>query len=131
LLYLIFHCKNKKGRILLTKNIRDSGPNQLEAINATLSGQDLFVLVPIGRGENLCYQLSTIIQRVTSVIFPLLSLMQDQVEQLVTGKGIAAGMLNSTVSNPQTSWVYSDLRKNVPQTRLMYYQEFFLPLFQK
>ncbi|KAI7903736.1 P-loop containing nucleoside triphosphate hydrolase protein [Cokeromyces recurvatus] len=100
-------------------------PNQLEAINTTLKGEDVFVLMPTGGGKSLCYQLPAIIQRyerqgVTFVVSPLLSLMQDQVEQLVNGKGIAAGMLNSTVPVSQKKWIFSDLHKSVPMTQLLY-----------
>lgn len=100
-------------------HLRGFRQNQLEAINATLSGKDAFVLMPTGGGKSLCYQLPAIIQSgntrgVTIVISPLLSLMYDQVEHLKKLK-IQAFVLNSEVSAQAKREIYSSLRGNRPE----------------
>lgn len=58
-------------------------PNQRAIINATLSGKDLFALMPTGYGKSLCFQLpAAYSEGLTIVISPLIALIHDQVNQM-------------------------------------------------
>ncbi|KAJ3495437.1 hypothetical protein NLG97_g3399 [Lecanicillium saksenae] len=93
--------------------------NQLEAINATLSGQDAFVLMPTGGGKSLCYQLPAVVRTgktrgVTIVISPLLSLMQDQVDHMKK-LGIQAVAFNGECSAEYKRQVMSAFGERSPE----------------
>ncbi|MFZ7306963.1 DNA helicase RecQ [Avibacterium avium] len=69
---------------------------QEEVINAALSHQDSLVIMATGNGKSLCYQIPALcFSGLTLVISPLISLMKDQVDQLLAN-GIAVDYLNST-----------------------------------
>jgi ATP-dependent DNA helicase RecQ len=71
---------------------------QQEIISEILSGRDVFVVMPTGGGKSLCYQLPAILMDgVTIVVSPLVALMKDQVDSLVS-REIAATLINSTIS---------------------------------
>ena len=61
-------------------------PTQREAINAALVGRDVFAIMPAGGGKSLIYQLLAAMEddppRVTVVVSPLVSLIDDQVENV-------------------------------------------------
>lgn len=85
-------------------------PLQAEVIGNVLSGRDTLLVMPTGGGKSLCYQLpALLLDGLTVVVSPLISLMQDQVEQL-QALDVPAVYLNSTLS-------YTEYGHNVQQVR--------------
>ncbi len=74
---------------------------QEEVITEITSGRDGLVVMPTGGGKSLCFQIPALcFGGVTLVISPLIALMKDQVDALVA-RGIAATVINSTLSWPE------------------------------
>ncbi len=68
---------------------------QEEIITHLLEGKDALVLMPTGGGKSLCYQLPALmLDGVTVVVSPLISLMNDQVAQL-RANGVCAVAMHS------------------------------------
>lgn len=58
-------------------------PGQKEIIEQLLEGRDCIALLPTGMGKSMCYQLpGYMFDKPVLIVSPLLSLMQDQVDQL-------------------------------------------------
>lgn len=73
-------------------------PLQKDIITNVLNGHDTLAVMPTGGGKSLCYQLpALILEGITLVVSPLISLMQDQVSSLET-TGIHSAFLNSSLS---------------------------------
>src|ERR1700759_29208 len=71
---------------------------QREVIEDVVAGRDVLCVMPTGAGKSLCYQLPAAISGgLTIVISPLISLMENQVQQL-RDEGIPAAVLNSSLS---------------------------------
>lgn len=101
-------------------NLSSFRPLQLEIINAFLAKKDVFVLLPTGGGKSLCYQLpAIIIPGIMVVISPLLSLMQDQVEQL-RALGVECMMLSSATSKEEMREVLGAMTKGPCKLKLLY-----------
>ncbi|WP_291973237.1 ATP-dependent DNA helicase RecQ [Candidatus Symbiopectobacterium sp.] len=76
-------------------------PGQDAVIRAAVNGQDCLVIMPTGGGKSLCYQIpALVLDGLTLVVSPLISLMKDQVDQLLA-YGVTAACLNSTQTREQ------------------------------
>ena len=74
---------------------------QEQLIDAELSRRDVLGIMPTGAGKSLCYQIPALLMDgITIVISPLISLMRDQVSALVQS-GVAAAFLNSSLNETQ------------------------------
>ena len=73
-------------------------PGQQEIVTAVLDRRDAMVLMPTGGGKSLCYQLPALcFDGLTVVVSPLIALMKDQVDKLVSN-GVPAGFVNSSLT---------------------------------
>ncbi|MFR8067569.1 MAG: DNA helicase RecQ [Acutalibacter sp.] len=73
-------------------------PGQEDLIDALLRGQDVVGVMPTGAGKSLCYQVPALLMEgVTLVVSPLISLMKDQVAALVQN-GVRGAYLNSSLT---------------------------------
>ncbi|WP_435951609.1 ATP-dependent DNA helicase RecQ [Dryocola sp. BD626] len=93
-------------------------PGQETIIETVLAGRDCLVVMPTGGGKSLCYQIPALVfGGLTVVVSPLISLMKDQVDQLLAN-GVAAACLNSTQTREQQQEVMAGCRSG--QIRLLY-----------
>ena len=74
---------------------------QIPVIKAVLGGRDVLGIMPTGAGKSVCYQVPALMMEgITIVISPLISLMKDQVGTL-NQMGVHAAFLNSSLTAGQ------------------------------
>lgn len=82
---------------------------QEQIIDSILSGRDSLAIMPTGGGKSLCYQLPALmLDGISLVISPLISLMKDQVMALHNA-GIPAAYVNSSLTEVQMRSVYRNM----------------------
>ncbi len=73
-------------------------PAQEPIIRDLLAGRDTVAIMPTGAGKSICFQIpALLLDGITLVISPLISLMKDQVDAL-TEQGVPATFINSSLS---------------------------------
>ena len=93
-------------------------PLQEQAMRRVLDGRDTVVVLPTGGGKSLCYQAPAMcLEGMAVVVSPLISLMKDQVDDLVSN-GIAAAFVNSTQTGSERSRIAGEIRDG--RVKLLY-----------
>ncbi|MBS3909096.1 MAG: RecQ family ATP-dependent DNA helicase [Actinobacteria bacterium] len=76
-------------------------PLQQDIIEDVLNKDDVLALMPTGGGKSLCYQLpALLLDGLTIVVSPLIALMKDQVDGLVSN-GVPAAYINSSLTTAE------------------------------
>lgn len=93
-------------------------PRQAEIIDSVLAGHDTLGLLPTGGGKSLTFQVPALmLPGITLVVTPLISLMKDQVDNLLA-HGIRAVCLYSGMSVRESRLAYD--RCQFGKTKLLY-----------
>ena len=85
---------------------------QEDIINEIINKNDVLAIMPTGGGKSICYQVpSLILDGITIVISPLISLMKDQVDALKS-MGINATLINSSLNTSQFNAVIDGINND-------------------
>lgn len=85
---------------------------QEEVIESILDGRDVLTIMSTGSGKSICYQIpALILEGLTIVVSPLISLMKDQVDTLCD-IGIDAAYINSSLSTSDFNNVLQGIKED-------------------
>lgn len=92
--------------------------NQKEIMTTIYKGQDTLAILPTGGGKSVCYQLPALLMEgLTIVVSPLISLMKDQLDTLHQ-LNIPATYMNSAMTSQEYIEVVQGLKRG--QYKLLY-----------
>ncbi|NLN40489.1 MAG: ATP-dependent DNA helicase RecQ [Clostridiales bacterium] len=92
--------------------------SQQEVIQSILEGNNTLAIFPTGGGKSLCYQLPALIfPGTTIVISPLISLMKDQVDELIQ-RNINAAYISSVLPDRQITEIIRKMKRG--QYKIVY-----------
>ncbi|MDN3045607.1 DNA helicase RecQ [Enterococcus faecium] len=104
-------------------------PGQKEIIQKVIDQENVLGIMPTGSGKSICYQLpALLLDRLTVVVSPLISLMKDQVDA-ANQLGIPATFINSSLDGYETARRFQEIDRQ--QYRLLYIapERFIMPDF--
>ena len=91
---------------------------QEEIINTVNDKKDVLAVMPTGGGKSICYQIPALmLEGITIVISPLISLMKDQVDTL-NELEIKAAYINSSLSDNEIFYILTDVKNK--KTKILY-----------
>lgn len=109
-------------------------PGQEEVIHTLLDGRDCLAIMPTGAGKSICFQIpALLLPGITIIVSPLISLMKDQVDGLLTQQ-IPATYINSQCTLDELKKRFAAIRAG--RIKLVYVSperlqnEFFLAFMQ-
>ncbi|MDU5720727.1 MAG: DNA helicase RecQ [Clostridium butyricum] len=111
---------NKSPQSVLEKyyGYKSFREGQENIINSIVQGRDLLAIMPTGGGKSICYQVPALmLEGLTIVISPLISLMKDQVDTL-KDMGVEAEYINSTLSSAEENDIINKIERN--EVKILY-----------
>ncbi|MFS0926823.1 DNA helicase RecQ [Enterococcus durans] len=104
-------------------------PGQREIIQKVMEHEDVLGIMPTGSGKSVCYQLPALmLDGLTIVVSPLISLMKDQVDA-ANQLGIAATFINSSLNGYETARRFQELEQREIQLLYVAPERFIMPDF--
>lgn len=111
---------NKSPQSVLEKyyGYKSFREGQENIINSIVQGRDVLAIMPTGGGKSICYQVPALmLEGLTIVISPLISLMKDQVDTL-KDMGVEAEYINSTLSSAEENDIINKIERN--EVKILY-----------